>query len=126
PDQPTNIWPLAGVGVSVTEVPWGKVAAHAVFPFPQEMAAEAPLTTPLPVTLTESARVLTCGTRNDALTVWLDPSVKLHAPVPVQAPDQPPKTEPPVGVAVRLTTVPIGSVSGHVPWAVVHAKAAPS
>ncbi len=32
--------------------------------------------------------------------------VTLHAPVPVQAPLQPVKTEPAAGVAARLTTVP--------------------
>jgi hypothetical protein len=37
--------------------------------------------------------------------------VTVHVPVPLHAPPQPPKTDPVVGEAVRVTTVPETSVS---------------
>jgi hypothetical protein len=41
-----------------------------------------------------------------AVTDLLEVIVKLQEPVPEQSPDQPAKTEPEAGVAVRVTEVP--------------------
>ena len=56
-----------------------------------------------------------CGGPNAAVTDWFDPIVIEHAPVPVQAPLQPLKTNPEPGAAARLTTVPDAYVAEHVP-----------
>jgi hypothetical protein len=40
-----------------------------------------------------------------AVTVWLDPIVTVHNPVPEHAPDHPVNVEPVLGVAVNVTTV---------------------
>ena len=37
--------------------------------------------------------------------------VTVHAPVPLQAPDHPGNVEPVLGVAVRVTDVPLGKVA---------------
>jgi hypothetical protein len=42
-----------------------------------------------------------------AVTDWSEFMVTEQAPVPVQAPLQPPKVEPAAGVGVRSTTVPL-------------------
>ena len=60
-----------------------------------------PLPEPAVVTVSEyMARA------NDAVTDRRALIVTWQAPVPVQAPLQPAKTEPPPGVGVRVTTVP--------------------
>jgi hypothetical protein len=41
-----------------------------------------------------------------AVTEWFALICTVHVPVPVQAPDQPEKTEPAVACAVRVTEVP--------------------
>src|SRR3954454_12654687 len=41
--------------------------------------------------------------------------VRSQVPVPVQAPDQPSKVDPVVGVAARLTSVPFAALVEHVP-----------
>jgi hypothetical protein len=52
-----------------------------------------------------------CGMRAKvavtATPVWA-PTVTLHVPIPVQAPDQPVKIDPSPGVAVNVTEVPVG------------------
>ena len=43
-----------------------------------------------------------------AVTLRAASIVTLHVPVPVQAPLQPAKIQPALGVAARITTVPLG------------------
>jgi hypothetical protein len=44
---------------------------------------------------------------NAAVTVWLELIVRVHLPVPEQAPDHPANVDPLFGVAVSVTTVPV-------------------
>ena len=59
---------------------------------------------PAPVVLTVSAN---CGEKVAVTLAAEVPTVRLHVPVPVQAPVQPAKTNPAAGEAVRLTAVPV-------------------
>ncbi len=43
-----------------------------------------------------------------AVTDWSESRVRVHGPVPVQAPLQPEKTESAEGMAVRVSEVPLG------------------
>ena len=54
------------------------------------------------------------GTLNVAVTDVLAVSVRLHAAVPLQAPDHPENVEFPVGVAVSVTGVPFAKLAPHV------------
>lgn len=51
---------------------------------------------------------------NVAVMVALAVRVIAHAPVPVQAPDQPTNVEPELAVAVRLTDVPLAKLALHI------------
>ena len=71
-----------------------------------------PLPAPAKVTANEN-----CGggaVLNVAVTAVLELIVTLQAPVPEQAPPQPPNTEPATGVAARLITVPELKDAEHV------------
>src|SRR5262245_22716620 len=70
------------------------------------MPAGLEVTVPLPVPFLPTLSV-NCWTLKLAVTEAAAFIVTLHAPVPEQAPLQPVNVEPPVGVAVRLTTVPL-------------------
>ena len=70
---------------------------------PQLMPAGSLTTVPLPLRLT----VKTGLALKVAVTLLAAVIVTVQVPVPVQAPDQPPKLEPTVGVAVRVTLVPV-------------------
>ncbi len=72
------------------------------------MPATSLVTVPNPVPAGRIVRVY-CGGgagSNSAVTFWAELMVTLQAPVPVQAPLQPPNTEPDAGDAARLTNVP--------------------
>lgn len=74
------------------------------------MPAGELVTVPDPAPEPPSAREnVNCGGGvglNVAVTVLLEFSVKLHAPVPEHAPLHPLNTDPDAGVAARLTDVP--------------------
>ena len=75
---------------------------------PQLIPAGALATVPVPVPLREtvSGNCVTGVMVNAASTLAAAFKVTLQLPVPEQAPVQPVKLEPAVGVAVRDTTVP--------------------
>ena len=107
PLQPEKVEPEAAVGVSVTEVPWGKVALHIA---PQLIPAGLLMTEPLPVP--ERPTVSICGAvaveANVAVTAVAALIVTTQEPVPRHAPLQPENVEPEAGVAVSVTAVPCG------------------
>ena len=66
------------------------------------------VTVPLPSPALLTVRVLGCRSK-PAMTVVEAIRVRVQAPVPEQPPPlQPVKVEPPAGVAVRVTVVPLG------------------
>src|SRR6266487_4542385 len=71
---------------------------------PQLIPAGELLTVPLPFPSLVTVSVLMDW--KVALTERFALMLTVHVPVPVQAPDQPEKTEPAAGVAFRLTEVP--------------------
>jgi hypothetical protein len=83
PLQPVKVEPVAGVAVSVTDVPYGYDSLQSV---PHEMPV--PLIVPLPVFATVSMYV---AGMNDAVTALSLFIVMVHAPVPEHAPSQPAK-----------------------------------
>jgi hypothetical protein len=114
PDQPVKADPPLGVAVKVTAVPLLNLALHVC---PQLMPEGLLLTVPVPVPegVTVSCTVVGPAlAANVAVTVAAAESVTLQAPPPVQPPDQPVNVEPPVGVAVRVTAVPLLNVALHV------------
>jgi hypothetical protein len=106
PDQPPNVDPEAGVAVKVTTVPLLRVVAQVLPQFiPRGLLVTVPV--PLPARVTLSVYVVI--KLNVAVQVMLPVIVKLTLGLIVlqPVPDQPVKTEPLAGVAVRLTTVPL-------------------
>src|SRR5436309_2706383 len=111
PLQPLKVEPAAGVAVTVTAVPLGKLAEHVA---PQVIPAGELVTVPLPVPalLTVSATV---GRAKVAVTVVAALRVTVQAPVPEHPPPlQPVKVEPAAGVAVNVTAVPLVKLAEHV------------
>ena len=51
---------------------------------------------------------------NVAVTEVLAAIITVHVPVPPHAPDHPPNVESALGVAVRVTDVPLAKVAVHV------------
>src|SRR5205823_174329 len=96
PPQPPKLWPLAGVAVRLTCVPPAKLALHVAG---QLMPAGELVTVPLPLSLTVIVAVL--GTKV-AVAPRVAFSLTVQLAVPLHAPLQPPKCQPPAGVAVRL------------------------
>jgi hypothetical protein len=106
PDQPPKVDPEAGVAVKVTAVPLLRVVAQVLPQFiPRGLLVTVPL--PLPARVTLSVYVVI--KLKVAVQIMLPVIVKLTLGLAVlqPAPDQPVKTEPLAGVAVRLTRVPL-------------------
>ncbi len=100
PDQPAKPYPLEGVAVSKTVVPYENCVAQIPG---QEMPEGELITVPLPLTLTVSVS----GTGlNVAPTLWAPFIASVQVPVPEQGPDQPAKLYPEEGEAVSVTVVP--------------------
>jgi hypothetical protein len=58
--------------------------------------------------------LFTAAVLNVAVTEALADAIRLHVPVPLQAPDQPANVEPAFGVAVSVTAVPAAKLALHV------------
>jgi hypothetical protein len=101
PDQPTKVEPALGVAVSVTTESVGNVLEQTE---PQEMPAGLLLTGPLP--LPDLATVRIWPTLKVAVTLRAADMVTTQVVMPLQAPDQPAKTEPGLGAAVSVTALP--------------------
>ena len=99
PLQPEKPQPFAGVAVSVTCVPGAKFALHVDG---QLIAVGELVTEPLPVTLTDNATSCT----NVAVTDSAVFIATVQPPLPLQAPPQLPKAQPPAGVGVKVTCDP--------------------
>ena len=102
PAHPAKVELLAGVAVSVTEVPGAKPALHDC---PQLMPEGVLATLPLPVPLKATAS--TGEALKLAITEVFCVSVTVHTPVPWQAPDHPAKKKFAAGDAVSVTWVPL-------------------
>ena len=89
PLQPPKVEPAAGAAVSVTAVPFVKLAAQVG---PQVMPAGLLVTVPAPAPALET--VSTRAGVKVAVTVVAAESVTVQAPVPEQPPLQPVKVEP--------------------------------
>jgi hypothetical protein len=116
PAQPANVEPPpAGVAVSVTSVPSAKEALHV--PEEQEIpeGEEVTVPLPLPAIVTESEWCTTGTASKVAVTDMSTPMVTVQPPVPLHATPQPASTDPPLGAAVRFTTVPWANEALHVP-----------
>src|SRR5262249_48034074 len=105
PLQPENVEPLAAAAVKVTAVP--NVPTHVA---PQLIPAglDVMVPAPAPVLVTGGASPGGAGWR---AAVTFSPAALIVteqvAAVPVQAPLQLVNVDPPAGVAVRVTTVPL-------------------
>ena len=103
PPQPVKVEEAAGVAVSVTSRPLGKVAAQVV---PQSIPAgnEVTLPVPIPLLVTLKERAIRVKV---AVTDVAASMLTVQVPVPGQeATDQPAKVELTSGAAVNVTTVP--------------------
>jgi hypothetical protein len=111
-DQPVKVEPEPAVGVRVTAVPLGKVALQVPG---QLIPAGLEVTEPDPVTPTVNVRLTGPTVVNVAVTDRFVDMVRLQAPVPVQAPDQPVNVAPLAGVAVSETDALVGNAALQVP-----------
>jgi hypothetical protein len=110
PDQPPKTDPAAGAAVRTIELPDGKVAEQVV---PHVIPAGALVTLPLPSPARTTVTATGAGA-NAAPTVVAVDSVRVQAPVPEQPPDQPVKTAPAAGEAVKVTLAPAPNIAEHV------------
>jgi hypothetical protein len=102
PLQPRKVEPLAGVAVSDTVVVEGKLAPQVA---PQLIPAGELVTVPLPVPLFVTVSAFGAAAKV-AVAFRAELTVSVQVEAPVQAPPQPVKDEPVLGVAVSVTTVP--------------------
>jgi hypothetical protein len=100
PDQPLKTKPDDGEAVRITDVPYENVVPQIPG---QEMPPGELSTVPLPVTPTVSVSGIAV---NVALTLWGLYMVRLHPPVPEQAPDQPENVYPVLGDADSVIVFP--------------------
>ena len=109
PDQPAKVEPVLAAAVNVTGVPLAKLALQMV---PQLIPAGILVTAPAPVPPSATVSVICGGAEvKVAVTLVLALRVTTHAPVPVQAPDQPVKVEPVLAAAVNVTGVPLAKLA---------------
>src|SRR2546426_3524880 len=110
PLQPANTDPLAGAAVKVTCVPLTNAALHVT---PQSMPAGLLLTVPMPLPVLVTVRVSPCV--KVALTACAALMVTTQVPMPLHPPPlHPENTEPLVGVAVKVTCMPLANAALHV------------
>ena len=111
PPQPVNVVPAAGVAVSVTVLPLAKLALQVP---PQLIPAGLLMTVPVPLPVLLIVSVVGAAVKV-AATVCVPFMTTTQGPVPLQAPPQPAKVEPPVGVAVSVTVLPLAKLAEQVP-----------
>src|SRR5438132_6829110 len=110
PLQPVKVEPAAGTAVSVTAVPFVKLAEQVA---PQVIPAGLLVTVPVPAPA--GVTVNTKVGAKVAVTVVAAESVTVQAPVPEQPPPlQPVKVEPAAAVAVSVTVVPPAKLAEQV------------
>src|SRR6266516_2544452 len=103
PLQLTNLAPGAGVAVSVTTVPCGKLPVQVS---PHSIPAGSLVTVPEPV----PSRVTVSATKTWNVAVQASSAFRVTVPSAQSgSPLQPAKTEPGAGIAVKLTTAPNGN-----------------
>lgn len=105
PLQPSKIDPAAGTALSVTCVPLSNIALQEL---PQLIPAGLLVTVPPPLPARLTVSTGATATAKFAVNVWLLSKVMTQAPVPVQIPLHPMKTEPAAGVAVSVILDPEG------------------
>jgi hypothetical protein len=111
PLQPAKTDPAPAAADRLTDVPDAKVAVQTVL---HVIPAGALVTVPVPPPETVTASPTVVSEVNVAVMVVALVGATVHVPVPEQAPpDQPAKTEPADGVAVRTTELPDGKVAEH-------------
>jgi hypothetical protein len=111
PDQPVKLDPMVAEAVRVTTVPSAKIGLQVDG---QETPAGEEVTVPDPVPAITTLSEPGAG-RKVAVTELSAESVTLQSPVPVQAPDQPPKVDAPPARAVSVTTAPSAKPALQVP-----------
>jgi hypothetical protein len=112
PDQPPKVEPELGVAVRVTFVPEAKVALQLgeLQLIPAGVLVTVPVPEPASLTLNWTPVALNAAA---AVAALLRTSV--HVPEdPEHAPDHPPKETPELGVALRVTVVPLVNVAVQV------------
>jgi hypothetical protein len=103
PVQLAKLEPVAGTAVSVTGVPYGRLAVHAA---PQSIDPPAPVTVPAPAPAFTTVSAWPFNANAAATTVSASIVTLQVPPVTVSHPVQPVKVEPVAAVAVRATCAP--------------------
>ena len=102
PPQPEKVLVASAVAVSVTTLPWAKIALQTL---PQVIPAGALVTVPVPFPEVRTSRVWVTAAKV-ALTDLAAVMVTTQPALPLQSPPQLTKLAPAAGVAVSVTTVP--------------------
>lgn len=110
--QPANTDPAFAGADRLTDVPDAKLAVQTVL---HVIPAGALVTVPVPPPETVTVSPSVVAEVNVAVIVVALVGATLHVPIPEQPPpDQPAKTAPAAGAAVRTTELPDGKVAEHV------------